>query len=209
MPKRGEIREDGRVFMTVKRGKEYWATPEVFERERLAGLQYYQKHSERIKLSAKSRWNAIKDDETIKAAACEKSKKWRAENPERMRIAITDWEKRNPEKVKQSKRKWVESNPEKVKEIRISTESRRRSRKAQADDGVSLANMREIKAAAKGRCHYCGKKTPKLQFDHIEPIAKGGRHCKSNLVMACMICNATKNDSHPHEYAQRVGRLLI
>lgn len=45
-------------------------------------------------------------------------------------------------------------------------------------------------------CWYCKRRFyDHLQksVDHVVPIAKGGRHTLSNLVIACMRCNKSKN----------------
>lgn len=49
-------------------------------------------------------------------------------------------------------------------------------------------------------CHYCDRPLPRpgtksgraTHFDHIVPVAKGGSHDKSNLVVCCKRCNREK-----------------
>jgi 5-methylcytosine-specific restriction endonuclease McrA len=55
---------------------------------------------------------------------------------------------------------------------------------------------------AKGRCHYCGQKTPagELTMDHIVPVARGGRSTKGNVVPACKSCNTRKKQLLPMEW---------
>lgn len=49
-----------------------------------------------------------------------------------------------------------------------------------------------------GHCTYCNVKesedTGTLQLEHIIPMARGGRHHVSNLVIACKRCNAKKRN---------------
>jgi len=73
---------------------------------------------------------------------------------------------------------------------------------------VSKEEIGDIRTAAKGRCFYCGQKA-RLSLDHVIPLALGGKHEKANLVMACLSCNSSKNDSPPEVYAAKIGRLLI
>lgn len=48
-------------------------------------------------------------------------------------------------------------------------------------------------------CRYCGASAPdvKLTVDHVVPVALGGTGGPSNLVAACMDCNAGKSASSP------------
>jgi hypothetical protein len=46
------------------------------------------------------------------------------------------------------------------------------------------------------KCQYCGACAPEvlLQIDHIEPVSKGGNNDASNLITACVACNAGKTN---------------
>jgi hypothetical protein len=46
------------------------------------------------------------------------------------------------------------------------------------------------------KCQYCGAEAPNvlLEVDHIEPVAAGGSSDITNLVTACVACNAGKSD---------------
>ena len=46
------------------------------------------------------------------------------------------------------------------------------------------------------RCQYCGQQLPahELTFDHFVPRAKGGKTEWTNIVAACVACNAHKKD---------------
>jgi HNH endonuclease len=48
-------------------------------------------------------------------------------------------------------------------------------------------------------CRYCGAAAPdvKLTVDHVIPVALGGTDDPSNLVTACVSCNAGKSASSP------------
>lgn len=49
------------------------------------------------------------------------------------------------------------------------------------------------------QCRYCGKKPPETELrpDHVVPRALGGRDEPSNLVTACVDCNAGKSSVAP------------
>lgn len=48
------------------------------------------------------------------------------------------------------------------------------------------------------RCQYCGERFPshELTFDHFIPRSKKGKTVWSNIVTACVSCNALKADRH-------------
>lgn len=56
------------------------------------------------------------------------------------------------------------------------------------------------------RCQYCGKKhrTEDLTFDHVLPIARGGRKTWENIVTACWRCNNKKSGRMPEEAGMRL-----
>lgn len=60
--------------------------------------------------------------------------------------------------------------------------------------GVSEEQWAAILIAQGGRCAYCGHPPASgvLTQDHVEPLARGGRHDVSNLVAACLACNVRK-----------------
>lgn len=65
---------------------------------------------------------------------------------------------------------------------------------AQAKPGraaIPLEWRNRIRKRSNGRCVYCGD-TKKLQFDHITPLAAGGKHEEGNLQLACRLCNTSK-----------------
>lgn len=51
------------------------------------------------------------------------------------------------------------------------------------------------------KCGYCGdeKPTEDLTFDHVVPVAQGGRRDWGNIVSACIECNRKKGNRTPHE----------
>lgn len=56
------------------------------------------------------------------------------------------------------------------------------------------------------RCQYCGEafQAHELTYDHVIPRAQGGRTVWSNIVTACLRCNAQKADRLPN-YSGRKG----
>jgi 5-methylcytosine-specific restriction endonuclease McrA len=52
-------------------------------------------------------------------------------------------------------------------------------------------------------CQYCGKVFPtaELTFDHVVPVAQGGRKDWENIVTCCVACNRRKGGRTPAEAA--------
>lgn len=57
------------------------------------------------------------------------------------------------------------------------------------------------------RCQYCGEKfgTENLTFDHVTPRAAGGQTVWTNILTACVDCNAAKRDQMP-QHSGRKGK---
>ena len=57
-------------------------------------------------------------------------------------------------------------------------------------------------------CQYCSKKfkTEELTFDHVVPIARGGKKTWENIVTACWRCNNKKSGRTPMEAHMRLRR---
>jgi 5-methylcytosine-specific restriction endonuclease McrA len=58
-------------------------------------------------------------------------------------------------------------------------------------------------------CQYCGEKMPPndLTFDHVVPVAQGGRKDWENIVTCCITCNREKGGRTPAEAGLRLVRV--
>ena len=65
-----------------------------------------------------------------------------------------------------------------------------------------------IYARDKYTCQYCSEKmsTADLTFDHIVPVAYGGRKDWENIVTCCINCNRMKGGRTPTEATMRLRR---
>lgn len=109
----------------------------------------------------------------------------------------------NAEAIKRKGRAYFEANPERVtaqkrayyhkhRDICIAGVALRRARLADATlQDVTVDMLRERAAVFGHACAYCGG--PHEQWDHVIPIARGGKHCLANLRPACSRCNFSKN----------------
>jgi 5-methylcytosine-specific restriction endonuclease McrA len=69
-------------------------------------------------------------------------------------------------------------------------------------------NRRNLYARDRNRCQYCGKQfsTRELTIDHVVPRVMGGGHTWSNLVCACVRCNARKGGRTPQQAGMHLVR---
>lgn len=111
----------------------------------------------------------------------------------------------NKEKVAAGLRRWHAKNPE----YRKLQKANRRAKLREADGTHTIADLRRIRRAQKGRCAYC-KKTlgRRAHVDHITPLSAGGSNAASNLQWLCEPCNLSKGAKDPLEFARQEGFLL-
>lgn len=66
---------------------------------------------------------------------------------------------------------------------------------------VSKRTRYEVLRRDNHACRYCGQMSPdvKLTIDHVLPVALGGSDDPSNLVTACVDCNAGKSSTAPDQ----------
>jgi 5-methylcytosine-specific restriction endonuclease McrA len=58
------------------------------------------------------------------------------------------------------------------------------------------------------RCQYCAQRfvPAELTFDHVIPVARGGRKGWDNIVTCCIPCNRRKGDRTPEQASLRLIR---
>jgi 5-methylcytosine-specific restriction endonuclease McrA len=78
--------------------------------------------------------------------------------------------------------------------------------KVRSSHSVVKFSRSNIFARDKYSCQYCGLHyhTEELTFDHVVPIAKGGRKTWENIVTACWRCNNRKSGRTPEEAGMRL-----
>ena len=72
-------------------------------------------------------------------------------------------------------------------------------------------NRRNIYARDSNRCQYCGRSfaTKELTLDHVKPRVQGGGNSWTNLVCACVKCNARKGGRTPEQAGMRLIRVPV
>jgi 5-methylcytosine-specific restriction endonuclease McrA len=80
-----------------------------------------------------------------------------------------------------------------------------RMKRSFADVPFSRAN---VYARDEHTCQYCGQRFPpsQLTFDHVIPVARGGRKEWDNIVTCCIPCNRRKGDRLPEHVGLRLIR---
>jgi 5-methylcytosine-specific restriction endonuclease McrA len=145
-------------------------------------------------------------------------KRYKAENREKVnaynRSYLPRWDENNPGRRDEMRRKYYEANKEEIiaKSIRwkkanpwYTTESTRVRRERLKHEPITIS---VDQFAARwmyygGKCWVC--KTSADQWDHVKPVAKGGRHILSNLRPICGTCNRMKHAKWPFIPDEKVG----
>jgi len=134
-----------------------------------------------------------------------KNKQYREANKELLAEKEKNYRKSNKEKIAARGKRYRQT--EKGRMVYINTSQKRRL-KLRAGDATT-EQLLELHQNAK-RCYWCNcnLKKVKVHIDHYIPLAKGGEHTLSNLVVSCSSCNLAKKDKSPIEFAQNLGKLL-
>lgn len=152
--------------------------------------------------------------------ACAKNRAEKPETVAKRRLAINahyqrnkekrlqygkEYRERNREKFTQWMADWRAANPDRSRANKRAAESRRRA----LMQGVSNKELVAWTAAQPKVCHWCAKScAEKYHVDHYEPLARGGKHEISNLVISCPFCNISKKCRDPYAFAASLGRLF-
>lgn len=170
--------------------------------------EWRQKNRERANIN-KSTY-AQKNPEKVKRS----KQNWSKNNPEyhtnyqityyplnKHRILETGgkWSKGNREKRQETAKRWYYSHPLEARELA------NRRRDLQNRNPVSYAEVLERDGYV---CHICGKTVElnKINFDHIAPISKGGRHEINNIAVSHAFCNQSKGNKTMAEYREYISR---
>lgn len=162
------------------------------------------------------RWNETPTGKAYRAAKGAKEKQARCEarkasrparalrRKQRKSAAFAAWRQKNIEHNRERIRNWKQNNSARVR----ASHGKRRSAAecAPAEFQAVAAFYEHVRTADRIACYLCGKNIPSDErtVDHVIPLAKGGKHARSNLAAACRACNCSKRDLLPEE----IGLLL-
>lgn len=145
--------------------------------------------------------------EEVRARKSAYQRKWQIANPEKVRATQRNKYLARREELIERARVYARANKEKIKAYqrayaaspegkaaRANAEHKRRAKKNACESRATKAQVKKILSSAV-HCNYC--KAPfdlfrRPTLDHVVPLSKGGPHCLSNLVAACLPCNLEK-----------------
>jgi 5-methylcytosine-specific restriction endonuclease McrA len=121
-------------------------------------------------------------------------------NREAQAVTVKRWQAANRDRVLEYKRRWSQKNRDRG----TAYAEQRRALKARAicEHGAGCVPFKAYSLIAGQLCIYCG--APAEHADHYVPLARGGKHCRSNIVPACAHCNRAKGARLPDEWATRL-----
>lgn len=116
-------------------------------------------------------------------------KAWRARNMAHLAAAERARNAANPQRARERRKRWRKKN----KRLIAAMAAVRRSLKS-ATGAASTRQLIERDAQANGKCVYCGVNCVTLQYDHFDPVSRGGTSELSNIIMCCPACNRSKSN---------------
>jgi len=128
-------------------------------------------------------------------AARRRTKEWQLANPERAAAQQRAMRLKDPERYLEYVREWTRRHPERSRTMRQEIAHRRRARMAGLpSEDVDLAAL----LLEHGRwCYLCERGIgldQVLEFDHVDPIGRGGGHVSANVRPTHRHCNRRKSD---------------
>lgn len=137
-------------------------------------------------------------------------KRWRDANIEKHRQADREEYKKNREAKCAKSRRWRAENPEKWHELQRVRRARKLGAGGthtlaeirgifDQQGGLCAGCQIPLVKTGKGKYHV----------DHIQPISRGGSDDASNLQLLCPPCNYSKSAKDPYEWAKERGLLFV
>ena len=173
------------------------------EKERAYQKAWYEANKEK-RLSQASAWYQANKEKRLEQARAwgranrakrlQYEKKWRAAHPEHVKERKRAWNAKHREENYARTLAWTRANPEKKSAQGATRYARKRG--APVND-FTAGQWKALKESYHYCCAYCGKKSQRLEKDHITPLSKGGAHTLSNIVPACKSCNCRKGVKGP------------
>lgn len=124
----------------------------------------------------------------------------REERPMEGLVVRREWASNNREKLREQARAYAAAN----RDRRSLSESRRRARKANLPDTLTIPEIEVILNEFKDKCSICSNTYEHL--DHFIPVASGhGGTTYENIVPMCSKCNISKGAKNPFVWADTLS----
>lgn len=155
------------------------------------------------------------------AARC--AREWRRKNPEKVSAAnkrrerkIKLWRFKNAERVSAYNRKYNRSTNYRAQRAwtarhpnmaRIFKAARRAREVCSSEEMKAIETLvNAVKQSRFAVCSYCQATIPTrcVEFDHIIPLSKSGKHRAENICVSCGPCNRKKSSKIPQNYVQPI-----
>jgi len=130
-----------------------------------------------------------------------KTREYHLANPEWSKEKQAAWHKENREVRYIRVKHRLVTDPEFLlyrRKVQANSERKRRAIKAYTQvEHITLEQYAEKLNNFNNMCWICEMPIDKLEWDHVQPLSKGGAHTLENLKPACDKCNGRKNDAWP------------
>jgi 5-methylcytosine-specific restriction endonuclease McrA len=170
------------------------------EENRRYARETRQRHPEQAKITARN--TRLKTE----ARNPNHNKERYAREADKRKVRASDYYRRETEKVKESNRRWQFANRDCVK---VYNANRRARKLAIEGEGVTSVQVKAL-AVKQPQCPNCQRffsEHLRYTLDHIQPLARGGKHSIDNIELLCKPCNSRKSWKDPIDHAIAIGRI--
>lgn len=147
------------------------------------------------------------------------SAKYRAENPDKVKLACAKWWAENQDRGRELLAAYYIANKDRLKPIKAEYRAANKdmfrtyvhNRRAKLASGGKLSSniAEKLYKLQKGKCACCGLPLgDDYHLDHIMPLSMGGANYDNNIQLLRATCNQQKKAKHPVDFMRQRGFLL-
>lgn len=190
-----------------KRFEHYHSTKEA-KRETMAAWGRAYRDRNKAAISARRAANyqengAAREKNIARASA------WYYKNKDAVLKKQAAYYEQNSHRIKERVREYERAHPEQTKMHGRIKANRRRARLLTSGTHYTRQDVERLLVLQRHKCAYCAASLKRgFHIDHRVPVAKGGDNSPQNIDLLCKRCNLTKSAKLPHEFAQKLGKLL-
>lgn len=151
------------------------------------GKELYHRNFERIKEAKRA--STRKSYRRHRRERIEYSRKWRVDNPDRVKEQFSNWYNKNKEYNRIRVNVWYNKHNHLARAKNVRREMKYKALVATLTGKEWMITLSLFDNA----CAYCGSKD-RITKDHLVPLSAGGAYELGNIVPACKSCNCSKQD---------------